>query len=132
MVKVQEIAAAHFFDFEFGGADAAVAPGDGDGGVAEATDNGFQREFDRDVEMRREDGADAVDDGAAVGFEGVGGVVEAVAKEEADEGICRAVQRELEGRVVDDSAMLEEAAAEDAVVAFIECMPVAHDIAAVV
>jgi len=82
--------------------------------------------------MRREDGADAVDAGAAVGFEGVGGVVEAVAKENADEGICGAVQRELEGRIVDDAAVLEEAAAEDAVVAFVECMPVAHDIATVV
>lgn len=82
--------------------------------------------------MRREDGADAVDDRAAVGFEGVGGVVQAVAKEEADEGIRGAVQSELEGRIVDDSAVLEEAAAEDAVVAFVECMPVAHDIAAVV
>ena len=82
--------------------------------------------------MRREDGADAVDAGAAVGFEGVGGVVEAVAKENAAEGICGAVQRELEGRIVDHSAVLEEAAAEDAVVAFVQCMPVAHDIATVV
>ena len=41
----------------------------------------------RDVKMRRENGADAFNDRAAVGFEGVGGVVEAVAKEEADEGI---------------------------------------------
>lgn len=82
--------------------------------------------------MRGEDGADAVDDGAAVGFEGVGGVIEAVAKEEADEGIRCAVERELEVRVVDESAVLEEAAAEDALVAFVECMRVTHDIAAVV
>jgi len=128
----EEIAAAHFLDLELGGAGAAVAPGDGDGGETEPTDDGFEREFDRDVEVRREDGADAVDDGAAVGFEGVGGVVEAVAKEEADEGICGAVQRELEGRIVDHPAVLEEAAAEDAVVAFVECMPVAHDIATIV
>ena len=128
----EEIATAHFLDFEFGDAGAAVAPGDGDGGETEAANDGFQREFNRDVEVGREDGADAVDDRAAVGFEGVGGVVEAVAKEDADEEVCGAVQRELEGRVVDDSAVLEEAAAEDAVVAFVECVPVAHDIAAVV
>ena len=82
--------------------------------------------------MRGEDGADAVDDRAAVGFEGVGGVVEAVAKEDADEEVCGAVESELEGRVVDHSAVLEEAAAKDAVVAFIEGLPVANDIAAVV
>ena len=82
--------------------------------------------------MRREDEADAVDDGAAVGFEGVGGVVEAVAKENADDGICGAVQSKLEGRIVDHTAVLEEATAEDAVVAFIEGLPVANDIAAVV
>jgi len=81
--------------------------------------------------MRREDGADAVDAGAAVGFEGVGGVVE-VAGVNGAELVGGAVQRELEGRVVDDSAVFEEAAAEDAIVAFVECMPVAHDIAAVV
>ena len=82
--------------------------------------------------MRGEDGADAVDDRAAVGFEGVGGVVEAVAKEDADEEVCGAVESELEGRIVDHAAVLEEAAAEDAVVAFIEGLPVANDIAAVV
>ena len=49
-----------------------------------------------------------------------------------DEEVRGAVQRELEGRIVDDAAVLEEAAAEDAVVAFVECMPVAHDIAAVI
>ncbi len=47
--------------------------------------------------MRGEDGADAVDDCAAVGFEGVGGIVEAVAKEDADEEVCGAVESELEG-----------------------------------
>ena len=82
--------------------------------------------------MRGEDGADAVDDRAAVGFEGVGGIVEAVAKEDADEEVCGAVQRELEGRIVDHSAVLQEATAEDAVVAFIEGLPVANDITAVV
>ena len=74
----------------------------------------------RDVKMRREDGADAIDDPAAGGFEGVSGVVEAVSKEEADEGIRCAVERELEGRIVDHAPVLEEAAAEDAVVAFVE------------
>ena len=128
----EEVATAHFLDLELGGAGAAVAPSDGDGGKTEPTDDGFEREFDRDVEMRGEDGADAVDDRAAVGFEGVRGVVEAVAKEDADEEVCGAVERELEGRIVDHSAVLQEATAEDAVVAFIEGLPVANDIAAII
>lgn len=77
--KSDKEAAAHFL--ELGSAGAAVAPGDGNGGKIEATDDGFQREFDGDVEMRGEDGANAVDGFAAVGFEGVCGVVESVAKE---------------------------------------------------
>ena len=56
----EEVAAAHFLDFEFGGAGAAVAPSDGDGGETEAADDGFEREFDRDVKMGGEDGADAI------------------------------------------------------------------------
>ncbi len=102
----EEVAAAHFLDFELGGAGAAVPPSDGNGGETEATDDGFEREFDRDVEMRGEDGTDAVDDRAAVGFEGVSGVVEAVPEEEPDEKVRGTVEGELEGRVVDHAAML--------------------------
>ena len=45
--------------------------------------------------MWGEDGADAVDDFAAVSFEGVRGVVEAVTEEEPDEKVCNAVEGEL-------------------------------------
>lgn len=82
--------------------------------------------------MRGEDGADAVDDFAAVSFEGVRGVVEAMAEEEANEEVRGAVEGELEGWVVDHAAVLEEAAAEDAVVPFIELFPITDDIAAVI
>ncbi len=128
----EEVAAAHFFDFEFGQAGAAVAPGDGDDGEAVAADDGFEGEFDGDVEVRGEDRPDAADDFFAVGFEGVGRVVESVAEEEAHEGIGQAVHEELDRRIVDGAASLHEAAAEDAVVALIKFLPVTDDIPAVV
>ena len=59
----EEVAVAHFFDFELGEAGAA----------------------------------DAGDDFAAVGFEGVGGVVEAVAEEDSDEEVGEAVEEEFDG-----------------------------------
>jgi hypothetical protein len=128
----EEVAAAHFFDFELGQAGAAVAPGDGDDGEAVAADDGFQGEFDGDVEVRRQDRLDAVDDFFAVGFEGVGRVVESVAEEEAHKGVGQPVHEELDRRIVDGAASLHEAAAEDAVVAFVELFPVSDDIPAVV
>jgi len=128
----EEVAAAHFADLEFGHARTAVAPGDGNDGETVAADDGFQGEFDGDVEVGREDGADAVDDFFAVGFEGVGRVVETVAEEETNEGVGQTVHEELDRRVVDGSAALHETAAENAVVAFVEFFPVADDVPAVV
>jgi len=128
----EEVAAAHLFNFELGYSVASVAPSDGDNGEIVAADNGFQWKLDGDVEVGRQDRADAVDDLFAVSFEGVGGVVEAVAEEEAHEGVGQAVHEEFDRRVVDGAASLHEAAAEDAVVAFVEFFPIADDIAAVV
>ncbi len=110
----------------------AVAPSDRDDGETVAADDGLQGEFHGDVEMRREDGADAVDDFFAVGFEGVGRVVQAVTEKESHEGVGQTVHEELDRRIVDSAAALHEAAAEDAVVAFVELVPVADDIAGVV
>ena len=47
----EEVAAAHFFDFEFGNAVAAVAPGDGYDSKVIAADDGFEGELDGDVEV---------------------------------------------------------------------------------
>ena len=82
--------------------------------------------------MRGEDGANAIDDFAAVSFEGVRGVVETVAEEYSDEEVCGPVECELEGRVVDHAAVFQEPTAKDAVVPFVELFPIADDIAAVV
>ncbi len=82
--------------------------------------------------MRREDRANAVDYRAAVGLEGVGGVVEAVAKHQSDEEIRGAVEAVFDPRIIDHAAALEKTAAEDAVDAVIELLPVAHNIPAIV
>lgn len=128
----EEVTAAHFFDFEFGDAVAAVAPRDGNDGKVVTADDGFEGQFDGDVEMRRENGADAIDDFFAVGFEGVRRVVEAVAEEEAHKGVGHAVHEELDRRVIDGAAALHETAAENAVITFVELFTVADNIAAVV
>lgn len=77
----EEIAAAHFFNFELGEASAAVVPSDGDSGEGVATDEGFEGEFDGDVEVGAKDGVDAFNNAAAVSLEGVGGIIEAVTEE---------------------------------------------------
>src|ERR1700753_1013390 len=49
----EQIPAAHFLDLQFGFACPAVAPGNRYRCPGIATDNGLQRQFDRQVEMRR-------------------------------------------------------------------------------
>ena len=70
--------------------------------------------------MRGDERAAAFDDVAAVGFERVGGVVEAVAEEDADEKIGEAVDEEFDARVVADLAAANKAAAEGAFVALVK------------
>jgi hypothetical protein len=60
----EEVAAAHFLDFEFGGAGAAVAPDDGDGGETEAARDG-SAEAESSVGVR----ADLVSGGAGIFYE---------------------------------------------------------------
>ena len=128
----EEVTAAHLADFQFGHASAAVAPGDGDNRKIVAPYDGFEGEFDGDVEVRGEDGSNAIDDFFAVGFEGVGGVVEAVSEKETHEGVGQTVHEEFNRRIVDGAAAAHEAAAEDAIVAFVEFFPVADYVTAIV
>ena len=79
--------------------------------------------------MRRDERAAAVDHGAAVGLEGVGRVVEAVAETDPNEQVCQPVHEELHARIVDDLAALDETGAEGAIVAFAEDPPVGDGIA---
>ena len=60
----EEVAAAHFLDFELGSAGAAVAPSDGDGGETEAARDG-SAEAESSVGVR----ADLVSGGAGIFYE---------------------------------------------------------------
>ncbi len=71
-IEADEEIAAHFFDLEFRFTGAAVAPGDGDDGEGNTSHDGFEGKLDLDVEVRQENGADAIDHRFAVGLEGVG------------------------------------------------------------
>ena len=128
----EQIAAAHFFDLEFRLTGAAVAPGDGDDGEGKTSHNGFEGKLDRDVEVRRENGAYAIDHGFAVGLEGVSRVVEAMIEEDSHERIGQAVYKEFDRWIVDNSAALHEAAAEDTIIALVELLPVTHHITTII
>jgi len=128
----EEVAAAHFFDLEFGDPVAAVAPGDRDGGEAVSAHDGLKGELDCDVEMRGKDGPDAVNNGFPVGFEGVRCVVKAVVKEDANKGVREAVQEELHAGIVNRSPALDETAPEHTVESLVELFPIPDDVPAVV
>ena len=68
----------------------------------------------------------------AVGLEGVGGVVEPDAEQEPEEEIGQPVDDQLDPGIINDPAALDEAAAEDAVPALVQLLPVADHVAAVV
>src|SRR5262245_56396934 len=68
----EEVAAAHLLQLELGLARLAVAPGDRHDGPGVASHRGLQRDLDRQVEVRGEERAAAVDDLAPVRLEGVG------------------------------------------------------------
>ena len=82
--------------------------------------------------MRGEERLATFNDGAAVGLECVGGVVKRIAEEHADEEIGDAIEAQFEPRVIDDAAALHEARAENCVPAFVQHIPIADDVAAIV
>ena len=87
----EQIATAHFIDLEFRLTGAAVAPGDGYNGEGKSSDDGFERQLDCDVEVRREDRAYAINNGFSIGLEGVGRFVEAVVEENPHKRVCQSV-----------------------------------------
>jgi hypothetical protein len=76
----EQIAAAHLLNFELGYAGSAIAPGDGNDGPGVAADDGLQRDFDGEIEVRGEERLATFNDSAAIGLERVGGVVERMPK----------------------------------------------------
>ena len=128
----EEVAAAHFFDLELGGPVAAVAPGDRDDGKTVSAHDGFEGEFDRDVEVRGKDRPHAVNDGLPVGLEGIGRVVEPVVEKDTHEGVRQAVHDEFYGRVINRLPPFDKPASKNAVVSLVEFLPIPEDIFAII
>ena len=84
----KEVATSHFSNLQFGDTVATITPGDGNDRKGVAANDSFQGYFDREVEVGREKRAEAIQAGFAVSLEGVGCVVQAVAKEHADVKVC--------------------------------------------
>jgi len=128
----EKVARTHFSELELGHAASSVAPGDRDGGPSVAADVGFQRQLHQQVEVGRDQRLATVNRGLAIGFEGVGGVVEAVVEQGPDKTVEDPVQDHFVCRIVDGAAALDEAAAEDRVIPFVEKVPVADHVPAIV
>ena len=79
----EEVAAAHFLDLQLGDAGAAIAPGDRHDRPGVAAHDGLERQLDREVEVRRNQGTATVDHRRAIGLEGIGRVVERDVKDDA-------------------------------------------------
>src|ERR1035441_7517261 len=85
----EQIAAAHLPDLEFRFAGASVAPGDWHYRPGISAHDGLQRQFHREVEVRREERAAAFDDGSPVCLEGVGEVIQRRSEERRVGKECR-------------------------------------------
>ena len=80
----KEVATSHFPDLQFRNSVAAIPPGDGNDSKRVAANDGFEREFYREVEVGREKRPEAIQASFAVSFECIGCIIQAVAKEHAD------------------------------------------------
>src|SRR5216684_1395861 len=82
--------------------------------------------------MRREIRSAAIDDGSPVCFECIRRIVQFYSEQNTHKQVCEAVQQQLQARIVNHAPATYEPAAENAVMALIEQVPVHHDVAAVV
>src|SRR5258708_2241102 len=76
----EQIAASHLLDLELGDTGLPVSPGDRNHRKGEASDDGLQRHFNREIEMRRDERLHELDRFAAVTLERVRNVVVAEAE----------------------------------------------------
>ena len=88
----KKIPASHFLDFELGYAGAAIAPSDGHRCPRKSAHDGLERQFHREIEMRRNQRLAAVNRLAPVSLERICGVVELDPEQEPDEQIGQPVQ----------------------------------------
>ena len=115
----EKIATSHLLNLQFWGAGASVAPGDGDRGPSKAAHNRLEWYLHRDVEMGRDKRTTPIDYFLAIGFKGVGGVVELDIEKKSQEQIHHAVNKQLQTRVIDYSATFHESAPKDTLVTFV-------------
>src|SRR5215469_7442111 len=83
----EQITAAHLLDFELRDAGPPIPPGDWQCGPGITADDGFERQLDGEIEMRRKEWATAVERAAAVRFERVGQVVERHTEQQAQKEV---------------------------------------------
>ena len=91
----KKISAAHFSNRELCFSRAAVAPSDRNHRPRITTHDRFKRQFHREIEMRRNQRTAAIDYSFLVGFESVGRVVEAYAKEHLYEIVGQSVEKQF-------------------------------------
>src|SRR5882724_1311192 len=82
--------------------------------------------------MGRNQRTAAIDYSLAVRFEGVGGVVQSDVEKYLQEKIGAAIQNPFQARIIDHAPAFHETAAKNALVAFIELLPVTDDITTIV
>lgn len=89
----EEIAAAHFPDFQLGLPVAAISPCDGRDRPRIASYNGLQGQFHSEIEMRRNERPAPIDHGLSIGFECVRRIIQSYSEEHFEKQICQAIQQ---------------------------------------
>jgi len=128
----EEIAAAHFFDLKLGSSAAAIAPGNRNTCPGIAANHRFKGDFHRQIKMRCDQRSAAIDGGPPIRLEGVREIIVFNSKQALEELVGKTIQEQLNPRVVDHSSTFHEAAAEDAIITFVQELPIAHHVPAIV
>ena len=82
--------------------------------------------------MRSDQGSATIDSFTTIGLEGIGGIIQPDAEQHHQKAVEEPVQYQLERRVIDRKASLDETAAENTVVSLVQLAPVAHNIVGIV
>src|SRR5207302_340023 len=97
----------------------AITPRDRYNGPRITPHNSLQRQFDRQVEVRREKRPAPVQCGLAICFEGVRCIVKWNSEQKPYEEISHAIEYQFDPRVIDHAATLHESASESAIPAIV-------------
>ncbi len=128
----EEVAAPHLLDLELSLSGTTVPPSYRDHDPAETANNGFQRDLNRYIEVMSYEWPTAINYFPAVRLEGVGGVIEFDPEKQLEKLVGKPVDKKLDPGIIDSPAALDEAATKNAIISFVEFLPVTHNIPAVV